>query len=505
MLTYNPDGMSMWDTWCIEHDGAVHAFYLQRLSPDSKRNQPDEDWIGHAVTRDLIHWEERGLALSPGEPGSLDDMQPWTGCVYKCGNKFHMYYTMRSTRDGGAGQHIGLAISDDLDTWVRYPGNPIISPDPRWYVSHDNPLFRGTVDCRDLIIVEHPDGGKWLGYYAARIPAGEMAESAVIALVQSTDLIHWEHLPPAFAPEKYACIEVPDVFHLDGRWYMTCLSGNGYGNRGMYTDPHITSATIYASADNPEGPFVELDDDNVLIGGNPTTGYSCRSLIFKGDRYLLYTEPSMTSGIAFSTLSPPNYLRAMPDGRLRACYSDRTQGWRKKALIEAGSLPEISIQPYPHAAWALRAGNWEIRNGAYYGESRTGWQIADIIDAELNIEMEATIRLEEGAACGLAYRLNKSYDFTGPAMVFGIDAIEQTVFAANLTDFTFNGKRSFPVETGRDYHIRLCIRRPRIEIYIDDVLILQTAAVFADASASALGLFIDRGSAVIKNVRAFSL
>lgn len=505
MLTYRPDGMSMWDTWCIEHDGRVHAYYLQRLSPNSTRSQADEDWIGHAVTSDLIHWEERGLAFPPGEPGSLDDMQPWTGCVYKCGDRFHMYYTMRSTRDGGAGQRIGLAVSSDLDHWERYPGNPVISPDERWYIGHGKPLKRGTVDCRDLVIVEHPEGSRWLGYYAARVPAGEMAESSVIAAVQSTDLIHWERLPPAFAPRKYACLEVPDVFPMAGRWYMTCLTGNTYGNRGIYSDPHLTNATIYAVSDRPEGPFAEIDGDNVLIGGNTTSGYSCRSVMFKGVRYLLYTEPSTISQTAFSTLSPPTLLRTTPDGRLRACYSERTQAWRKRPLVEAGALFQLGAQPHCHPAWALTAGKWELRSGAYHGSSRTGWQIADLIDSPLDFEAEAMVTLESGAACGLALRPNKELDFTGPAMVFGLDAVEQTVFAANLTDFTYAGKRSFAVETGRAYHVRVCVRRPRIEIFVDDVLVLQTAATFPDSPAPALGLFVDRGNAVIRDVQAYEL
>ena len=66
-----------------------------------------------------------------------------------------------------------------------------------WYLAHG-----GNVDCRDLIVVPDAAGGGWLGFYAARTPPesnNEMAETAVIACVRSTDLIRWEPLPLAFA------------------------------------------------------------------------------------------------------------------------------------------------------------------------------------------------------------------------------------------------------------------------------------------------------------------
>ncbi len=34
---YKPDGMSMWDTWCVEHDGVAHMYYLQFHEPGSPR------------------------------------------------------------------------------------------------------------------------------------------------------------------------------------------------------------------------------------------------------------------------------------------------------------------------------------------------------------------------------------------------------------------------------------------------------------------------------------
>jgi len=230
---FRPAQMSLWDTWHIEHAGQAHMFYLQRLAQGSTRTPLEADTLGHAASRDLIHWTEKNLALGPGPAGGLDDMQPYTGCVVHHDGRFYLYYAMRSKADGGAGQRIGLALSTDLDHWERYSANPVIEPDSRWYVSHRKPLPNGVVDCRDLVIIKDPSGDGWLGFYAARVPSDELGDGAVIAAVHSKDLLHWEHLPPAFAPGKYACIEVPDVYMVDGRWYMTCLTGLEYGKRAI--------------------------------------------------------------------------------------------------------------------------------------------------------------------------------------------------------------------------------------------------------------------------------
>ena len=76
---YRPDGMTMWDPWFVAHEGQVHLFHLQRRAPGSKRTAAEADHIGHATSRDLIHWTEQPLTVGPGEQGGIEDMQPWTG------------------------------------------------------------------------------------------------------------------------------------------------------------------------------------------------------------------------------------------------------------------------------------------------------------------------------------------------------------------------------------------------------------------------------------------
>lgn len=499
---YRPYGMALWDTWYIEHDGAAHVFYLQRHLPGSGRPESDAHNIGHAISRDLIHWEERPPALWPGPAGGLDDLQHFTGCATKHDGRFYLYYTMRSSTNQAKKQHIGLATSENLETWERYSGNPVISPDPRWYVSHDNPLPCGVVDCRDLVVVRHPDEDVWLGFYAAMKHAEELAEGAAIAAVRSSDLLHWEHLPPAFTPKKYNVMEVPDVFCIDGRWYLTCLVGHGLGNRGIFSDPHVAIGTIYAVADRPEGPYHELEDDQILIGGINDSGYSCRSLEFEGERMMFYTQ-RITDG---SVLSPPMRVITTDEGHLRLAWSPRTSAYRQKELISLGEAPLIVSLPSGRNNWEQPTGRWRIEGNRYIGESRTGWQVADLGLGSADVEVEARITLHDAAAAGLVWRTDASKPFSSESdMVFLLEGRDQCLRAAHLNLFEDSTVRCWPLEMGRPYHLRVCIRRPWIEIYVGDLLVLQCSTEMAEPRRPSVGLFVDRGRAELTDIAVYAL
>jgi len=515
-LNYRPNGMNMWDTWCIEHQEKIHLFHLQTLAHETKRPREDANWLGHAVSADGIHWEEQPQAFGPNTPGTRDDLQPWTGCVYENAGKFYLYYTMRSSIDGSQGQHMGLATSTDLMHWERYAGNPVISPDPKWYISHDESLPPttldpakpeqkvGVVDCRDLVIVRDPAGKGFWGFYAARIWAEESAEQSVIACVHSDDLLHWTHRPPIFAPRKYNCIEVPDVYQINGRWYLTCLTGNHYGSRGIYSDPNVTKGTIYATSARLEGPYKEIDGDNVILGSTgPSAGYSLRSVMVAGERLAFYTEQHPEDQTA--TISPPMRLRATTDGRLRLAYSPRVQGWRKGQLLSPDSPLSIASHPVNHPQWSGKNGRWMLDGKIYLGMSHSNYQIADLGIGAENMEIEATVKLLDGTGAGLVLRHGAEPHWVLHDFVFALDAGEQRVYAARAQEFEEVYARAFLVERGRAYHIRICARGPRVEFFIDDDLYIQFTMRKPYPVKRTIGLFVDHGRAEISKLSAWEL
>ena len=63
-----------WDSWFIEHTGKSHVFYLQAERADNGEQHGEVVSIGHAVSDNLVDWEELSTALEPGKEDGWDDL-----------------------------------------------------------------------------------------------------------------------------------------------------------------------------------------------------------------------------------------------------------------------------------------------------------------------------------------------------------------------------------------------------------------------------------------------
>lgn len=501
-LDYQPEGMSIWDPWFAAYRGRVHMFYQQGPAPGSALDPKAGECIGHAVSDDLLHWQELPPALYPDPEDCRDDLWPWTGCACVADDRIYLYYTMRGSADNGNTERVGLAVSSDGETWQRHPESPVLTPDPGYYRAGGVPGVEGRVDCRDFMVTQDPEGNGWWGYYVVRVPGDEAAETAVIGCARSTDLVHWEACPPAFAPGKYGTIEVPDVFLLDDRWYMTTFNGSHHGNRGGHSDPYMLRGTLYAVAERPDGPYREIPGDNVLLGGGAPSYVSSRSVVFEGERYVLTTEFTNNGYVMGSPLRPV----ALPDGRLRLAYADRTAGWRRKTLIESRSPPPIASLPLPGGPCvAPLSGRWALAGGVYRGESRSGWQAADVGVGSENVEIEAVINLQQGVAGGLIYRPDSGSVSSDGDVTIVLDAEEQTVSIVRLLDFDPCHKRRYAVRRETNHHVRVCVHYPRFEVYVDGLVAVTGAVKPADVAKPSLGFLVDRGSVTLHGLTAYEL
>jgi hypothetical protein len=202
-------------------------------------------------------------------------------------------------------------------------------------------------------------------------------------------------------------------------------------------------------------------------------------------------------------------LRTISGGRLRLGFSEHAKGWRKRTLIAPGGLPEITRLPFTQFYWALNAGTWRLEEGVYHGEALAGWQTADLGLGAENFEFSASVSLSQGAAVGFVFRPDTYRDHSGQDhqgdFVFFLDGSEQRAVAARLPAFDQQHVRAFPLEYGRSYHLRLCIRRPRFELFVDDILVLQGALNWQPAPAPSVGLFVDRGTAEVSGLALYEL
>lgn len=481
---YHPEGLQVWDVWYLDDGDRVHAYYLQKPAPDVDPSLLRPDWIGHATSTDLVRWHEEPPALGPDPTSDVDDLQPWTGSAVLHDGLYHLFYTMRgSRRPAGRVQRTGLATSADGVRWTRHPGNPVLEPDPTRYVS--NP--EGVVDCRDLLVIPDPEGTGWLGFYAARLRDSTLSGGAAIAVAHSADLIQWEHRDTAFAPGRYACLEVPDVFELNGRWYLTCLVGNRYGDRGPLSG-NTTNGTIYAVADHPAGPYRQLADDVVVVAGDTTSGYSCRSVELDGKRHLLYTEPTPSGR---DSISLPVELEAGDRGALRLRYSPLSQPLRSAARRTVGDhLTELA--PVPH--WPQVNGTWTREaDGRLSGTAPAGWHVSSEDLAGDAFEIEATFRASGTTVFGVAIGASGADTASGSVLV-GIDAGRRMAVAATLPDFADLIERPLDADLSGPVHLRVIVRGERIQMYVNDHLWVQFARPWNVHGAQGFGWYVENGS-----------
>ena len=135
MNCFHPDGIYVWDTWYYEHNGEIHCTFLQQARPGHPERNGETGALGHAVSKDLVHWEHRPSVLYPGKAGSYDDGDLWTGCTFLKDGRRYMYYTANHRIGDINDSSIGLAVSDDGINYVRHPESPVIRCNPELYAS----------------------------------------------------------------------------------------------------------------------------------------------------------------------------------------------------------------------------------------------------------------------------------------------------------------------------------------------------------------------------------
>lgn len=193
----DPNGLIQWQ-------GKYHLFYQH--NPDEAIHR-QMHW-GHAVSDDLIHWDDLPVALAP-TPGTLDGGGIFSGCAINHNGTATIFYT--GVNEGNTAQVQFIATSSDnlLNTWQKYDGNPIIK---------DVPVEANqTSDFRDPFVWKEDE--TWYMLVGSEI-AGQ---GGVVFLYQSDDAINWDYMHPLYSAEEDGLgnvWECPNFFKLDDKWVL---------------------------------------------------------------------------------------------------------------------------------------------------------------------------------------------------------------------------------------------------------------------------------------------
>lgn len=212
----------------VFNNGVYHLFY--QYYPDATVWGPMH-W-GHAISKDLVHWQHRPIALYPDEKGfifsgsAVVDHNNTSGFGKEGKTPLVAIYTYHSMQGEKSGrndfQTQGIAYSlDNGETWTKYEGNPVIGN-------------TGIRDFRDPKVFWHDETQSWIMV----VVAGDHAK-----FYRSKNLKNWQHISD-FGKKMGAhggVWECPDLFPLkvegtdETKWVLIISIGSGGPNGGSGT------------------------------------------------------------------------------------------------------------------------------------------------------------------------------------------------------------------------------------------------------------------------------
>ncbi len=286
----DPNGLIQWN-------GRYHAFY--QYNPAGPYHGTIH-W-GHAVSDDLVTWEDRPVALTPS-PDGPDRDGCWSGCAVDVDGTAQICYT------GGRGDLqlpcLGRAIDDELSGWEKAADNPIIE-------LPEEPPLRSTdhwrAEFRDHNVWQ-ADDGTWHHLIGSGIADG--GGTVLLYTSDDDDFTDWEYRGPILVGEP----------ERDGEMW-ECPELLDFGSEQLLHISNYEEVRYYlGSYDASAGQF-DVDRTGLLDHG---LFYAPQSLREESGRWLMWgwVKPDRTVAAQWDagwsgTLSVPRVLDVDETGRLR--------------------------------------------------------------------------------------------------------------------------------------------------------------------------------------------
>lgn len=229
----------------VFYKGQYHMFY--QWNPF--QTEHGAKFWGHAVSDDLVHWEEAPIALAPDQWYDKNGCYSGSAVVFQ--EKLYVFYTGNVKNEHGKRESYQcLAVSEDGIHFEKK--GPIIHV-PQGYTMH----------FRDPKVFEKD--GKWYMVLGAQTE-DEQGEAVIYT---SADLANWS-FQGVLAGSGHNGLsdfgymwECPDLFELDGQDILAVcpqgLSPKGFAYNNIFQSGYFAGKVDYEKILFDHGNFVELD------------------------------------------------------------------------------------------------------------------------------------------------------------------------------------------------------------------------------------------------------
>lgn len=467
----DPNGM-------VYYEGEYHLFY--QYYPDSTVWGPMH-W-GHAISRDLVHWEHLPIALYPDSLGyifsgsAVVDWNNTSGLGINGQPPLVAIFTYHDP-DGEKAKRSdyqcqGIAYSNDKGrTWTKYDGNPVLPN-------------RGPVaDFRDPKVIWDEGSGQWIM---------ALAVYDHVEFWGLKDLKSWAHLSD-FGKEwgmHTGVWECPDLFPMavegsDVQKWVLLLSINPGGPNGgsatQYFVGHFDGKTFTLD----ESFANEVKDERAIwldAGRDNYAGVTWSDIPGEDGRRLF-----------LGWMSNWEYAQVVPTGAWRSAMTiPRVLNLKK---TEAGY--RLFAQPVEELK-ALRQAPIEITGTGI--KTSISPQTELVLDFELSDSGDANFGVELSNGKGERYR----FGYDQAANLFYSDRTQSG-------DFSFSEKfAGMPVTAQRlskerILRLHLFIDAASAEIFADDGADVLTELFFPSEDFNQVKIYVEKGTVELKNGTGYPL
>jgi fructan beta-fructosidase len=435
--------------------------------------------LGHAVSTDMLHWEELPPALGPDSLGAIA-----SGCVVLDEENssgfgttdnppliaIYTYHNYETEAAGGEEiESQGLAFSlDGGDTWTKYDGNPVI-PGARHF--------------RDPKVSRDDETGEW---------RMTVAQNGRVSFYRSSDLRQWRPTG-SFGTQigsEYDVWESPDLMKMrvagtdDERWVLT--TGIGMGETGEWGTGYFTGT---------------LEDDN-----------------FTPDQ----TDPLW---IDYGFDNYAGTTSALPDGRTVyiGCMNNweyaaevPTEGWKgsltlpRELTLESLRGEYVLSQRPVGEIGMLQGRRTELSDITVVQDiEREGLHRVKTKVAVTPSEITVKFRTDELGTIGFAERFGiRIGNESGESVTIGYDSFNRLLYvdrgASSTVKFSDSFKHThlFPcdIEGSEALELHLVLDRGSLELFTVDGKIAMTDTFYPTGRFDLLDIFAENGRVTAESV-----
>ena len=204
--------------------GFYHVFYQYAYEAEGGKK-----YWAHLKSKDLIHWEEAPIFLSPDKEYDADGV--YSGSAFIENDIMHIFYTGNVKKKGNfdyiyAGrEHNTVHVTTD-DGFSAGAKNVVMYNDD----------YSSDLSCH----VRDPKVFAYEGRYYMVLGARTKEDKGEVLVFESENLKDWKHIRTFETMAKFGYMwECPDLFEIDGQWIlMACpqgIKGSKYEFQNIYS------------------------------------------------------------------------------------------------------------------------------------------------------------------------------------------------------------------------------------------------------------------------------